>query len=148
MVSDDGLTVLTSWAEAIAEALALAPASIEALAGDSQSDASWRNDRGICEPSPPLGDAINGICQIARAAGAADGKTPLDTALLAANDSQPSESGLEGLAYAVLRQALRQRRRQGCVDSSAAVSARAGVARTAGSRGQGRVARATEPGSR
>ena len=40
----DELTILTSWAEALAEALAFAPASIEALAADAQPDAGWRDE--------------------------------------------------------------------------------------------------------
>jgi hypothetical protein len=103
------LTILTSWAEAIAEALAFAPASIDALAADALSGASWREELRVCEPSPLLRHCINGVARIARTAVVADGTTPFDTALLAADESQPGESALDGLARAVLRSALRQR---------------------------------------
>lgn len=106
----DELTILTSWAEAIAEALAFAPTSIHALAADAQSGASWREELRVCEPSPLLRHSVNGIIRIAQAVVAAGGKVPMDTALLAADASQPSESALDGLARAVLRSALRQRR--------------------------------------
>jgi hypothetical protein len=104
----DELTILTSWAEAIAEALALAPTSVKALAADTQPGARWRNELRVCEPSPPLRHAINRIAQAARTAVAAGG-SPLDTALLAAEDSQPDHSALDRLARAVLRSALQQR---------------------------------------
>jgi len=109
MLTADELTILTSWAEAIAEALAFAPASIEVLGADVQPGARWRDELGICEPSPPLRDAINYMTQTARTALAAGGDLPLDTALLATEDSQPDQSPLDRLARAVLRSALRQR---------------------------------------
>jgi len=108
ILTADELTILTSWAEAIAEALAFAPTSIEALAADAQPGAHWRDELRICEPSPPLRHAINHIAQAARTAVTAGGN-PLDTALLAAEDSQPDHSALHGLARAVLRSALQQR---------------------------------------
>ena len=109
MLAADELTILTSWAEAMAEALAFAPASIEALAADAQPGAGWRDELRICEPSPPLRHAINGMAQTARTAVAAGGDPPLNNALLAAEDSQPDQSALDGLARAVLRSALQQR---------------------------------------
>jgi hypothetical protein len=106
----DELTILTSWAEAMAEALAFAPASIQPLANDAQPAARWRGELGVCEPSPSLRYAMNAVAQTARAAVAAGGAQPLDAALLVAEDSQPDRSALDGLARAVLRSALRQRR--------------------------------------
>jgi hypothetical protein len=103
------LTILTSWAEAIAEVLAFAPASIEVLAADAQSGACWRGELGVCEPSSPLGRALNCAARTACTALASGGNAPLVSALLAADDSQAGESAIEGLAYAVLRSALRQR---------------------------------------
>jgi len=109
MLTADELTILTSWAEAMAEALAFAPASIEALAADVQPDAGWRDQLRICEPSPPLRHAINRMAQAARTAAAAGSNPPLDTALLGAEDGQPGQSSLDTLARAVLRSALQQR---------------------------------------
>jgi hypothetical protein len=107
ILTADELTILTSWAEAIAEALAFAPTSIEALAADAQPGARWREELRVCEPSPALRRAINRIGQTARAAVAAGGN-PRDAALLAAEDSQPGQSALDRLAHAVLRSALQQ----------------------------------------
>jgi hypothetical protein len=109
-LTTDELTILTSWAEAFAESLAFAPTSIEALAADAQEGTSWRQELGICKPSPLLRRSISCVAQNARAAVAAGGTVLTDTALLAADDSQPGDSAVEGLALAVLRSALRQRR--------------------------------------
>jgi hypothetical protein len=106
----DELTILTSWAEAMAEALVFAPASIEALAADAQPGAHWRAELRVCDPSPPLRQAINRMARAARTAVAAGDDPPLDTALLAAKDSQPDQSALDRQACAVLRSALQQRR--------------------------------------
>jgi hypothetical protein len=105
----DELTILTSWAEAFAEGLAFAPASIDALAADALSGASWRQELRVCGPSPLLRHSVEGIAQIAEAAVAAGGTAAMDTALLATDESRPGESALDGLARAVLRSALRQR---------------------------------------
>jgi hypothetical protein len=108
-LTSEELTILTSWAEAVAEALAFVPRSIEGLAVDAQSGASWREELRICEPSPSLRRAIAGVAQIARAAVAAGGKAPVDAALHAADQDQPGESAQHELARAVLGSALRQR---------------------------------------
>ncbi len=108
-LTGDELTILTSWAEAIADALAFEPASIDALAADAHSGASWRNELRICEPSGPLRFSIRSMVQIARTAVAAGGMAPLDSAVLAADGCGPGESALEGVARSVLRSALRQR---------------------------------------
>jgi hypothetical protein len=108
MLTADELTILTSWAEAMAEALAFAPASVEALAAEAQPGARWRNELRICEPSPPLRYAVNRMAQTARTA-AAGGDPPLEAALLATEDSQPDQPALDRLARAVLRSALQQR---------------------------------------
>jgi hypothetical protein len=111
----DELTILTSWAEAFAEALAFSPASIEDLAADARSGASWREELGVCEPSPLLRQSINGIAQIAQAAVAAGGTPPIAIAiaLLAADQGQPGEPAVEGQGCAVLRSALLQRQPNG-----------------------------------
>lgn len=119
ILTADELTILTSWAEALAEALAFAPASVETLAADAQPGARWRGELRLCEPSPPLCHAINRIAQTARTAVAAGDDPPLDAALLAAEGGEPDQSALDGLVRAVLRSALQQRqsrqfRESGC----------------------------------
>jgi hypothetical protein len=110
----DELTILTSWADALAEALAFAPASIEALAADARPGARWRDELRVCEPSPPLRHGINRMAQTARTAAASGGDPPLEAALRAAGGSQPGQSALDQLACAVLRSALQQRQTRHC----------------------------------
>lgn len=109
MLTADEFTILTSWAEAMAEALAFAPASLEALTADAQPGAGWRDELRLCEPSAPLRHAIARMAQAARTAVAANSDPSLDIALLAADDSQPGQSALDRLARAVLQSAIQQR---------------------------------------
>jgi hypothetical protein len=57
----DDLTILTGWAEAVAETLAHAPERIPALVADARPGAAWRSRLGIEEPSQQLGEAIESV---------------------------------------------------------------------------------------
>ncbi len=108
MLAADELTILTSWAEAAAEALAFAPERIEAVIANAQAGAPWRAELRICEPSPPLSDAINDIFQAAGTVTATGGNLPLEAIPVAAHGSQPGQPASDRLARAVLRSALEQ----------------------------------------
>jgi len=105
----DELTILTSWAEAAADALAFAPQRIEAVPADAQAGATWRAELRICEPSPSLNYAISGLARAVRTATATGTGPPLDAFLHATPASQPAEPALDTLVRAVLRSALEQR---------------------------------------
>ena len=103
------LTILTSWAEAAAEALATTPERIEALLGDARRGAPWRGVLGIVELSPQLSDAIEAMGQVVQAAMSGDGGPTLDAVLLEVRDGRPGQHGLDGLVCRVLRSALEYR---------------------------------------
>jgi hypothetical protein len=104
----DDLTILTGWAEALAEALAHAPARVEAVLADARPGASWRAELGIAEPSARLSDAIDSIEHALSEATSADGLPSLDALLLAVRDGHPGGSPLDRLTCTVLRSALEQ----------------------------------------
>jgi hypothetical protein len=52
------LTILTSWAEMLAEALSSAPDRIAAVLEDARPGAPWRAGAGLEEPSPELAAAL------------------------------------------------------------------------------------------
>jgi hypothetical protein len=106
----DELTILTSWAEAVAEALAGAPDRVEAVLADAAEGGSWRAALGIAEPSPPLNQAISSIAEVVRIAIASGDSSPLDALLLALSDSNPAEQSLDKQAHEVLGSALEQRK--------------------------------------
>ena len=108
MIDLDDLTILTGWAEAVAEALAHTPARAQAVFADARPGASWRSELGIAEPSPRLSDAIDSM-ERALSAALPPGRAPsLDALLLALRDVQPGESALDSLTRGVLRSTLEQ----------------------------------------
>jgi hypothetical protein len=108
VIEVDELTILTGWAEAVAEALAYTPARAQAVLADARPGAPWRLDLGIAEPSPRLSDAIDSIERALSAATPSAGAPSLDALLLAVRDAQPAESALDKLARGVLRSTLEQ----------------------------------------
>jgi hypothetical protein len=100
----DDLTVLTGWAEAVAEALAHTPEHVPALVADARPGGAWRSALGIAEPSQLLATAIESLDELLQAAG-----PTFDAVLAAAREDRSSEQALDGLVRAVLRSTLEQR---------------------------------------
>jgi hypothetical protein len=108
MIGLDDLTILTGWAEAVAEALAHAPASAETVFANARPGASWRSDLGLEEPSPRLSDAIDSMERAFSAAVPPGAAPTLDALLFMVRDGLPGESALDSLARGVLRSTLEQ----------------------------------------
>src|SRR5262249_1744718 len=109
LLEAEELTILTSWAEAVAEELTFAPERIAATLAEANSVAPLRKAIGIPEPSTQLDQAIDSIDEAIRTA-MLTGGTPTPSAVVAAiRDNQPSERRLDRLARRVLRSALEQR---------------------------------------
>jgi hypothetical protein len=60
-LSPADLTVLLSWSEAIAQALATSPRSIPAVVANARAGASWRTEFGVRQPPAALADALDGL---------------------------------------------------------------------------------------
>ena len=103
------LTILTSWAEALAEALACAPDRVDAALSDARTGAPWRAMLGVEEPNRKLAEAIESIVREVRAAPAANGAPFLEAVLTAVHDDRPGERELDALARRVLRAMLAAR---------------------------------------
>jgi hypothetical protein len=118
VLEPEDLTILITWAEALAEALAFSPERIAALPAHAHSGAHWRAALGIPEPSPQFDRAIDSIDEALRTViRAGDVATP-EAVLTALRDTPPPEHELDRLARRVLRAALEQRqtRRALCDD--------------------------------
>jgi hypothetical protein len=110
-LSADDVSILTAWAEAVAEALTCAPERIDAVLADAAADASWRSGLGIAPPSPPLSEAMEAMGNVVRTTASKYGATLID-ALIGTDEDQWSEP--DRLAARVLRSRVAQRRsRQG-----------------------------------
>jgi hypothetical protein len=104
------LSILTGWAEGIAEALAHAPERSRAVLADARPDAPWRAALGIAEPSPRVSDAIESIARFVGAATPPGGAPTFDAVLTAARKDRPGEQALDGLTRQVLLSTLEQLR--------------------------------------
>jgi hypothetical protein len=102
------LTVLTGWAEGVAEALAYAPVDAGRLLADAQGDASWRTGFGLAEPTPRLGEAFASIGRALAATTPAGGLPSFDGLLDAVCEPGLDDSGVDGLVRRVLRSTLEQ----------------------------------------
>jgi hypothetical protein len=112
MLAAEELTILASWAQAVAEAITFAPERIEAVTADAQAGALWRAELRIREPSIPLQHSISGMSHAVQPGAAAGRKPPPDAVLLAVHDGQPAGPTLNTLGRAALRSALDQRHTQ------------------------------------
>jgi hypothetical protein len=71
------LTILTSWAEALAEVLVVAPERTPATLLAARAGAAWRAALGIEEPSPQLAQAIESMQDALRTVDFPDGRVPI-----------------------------------------------------------------------
>ena len=104
----DELTILTSWAQALAEAVGRAPECIETLMANAQAGNPWRAAFGIAEPSPRLVEAIDFVVGLVQGVAPPGCAPTLDELLISAREDRPDELGLERLVRRVLRSALEQ----------------------------------------
>jgi hypothetical protein len=110
----DEVTILTGWAEGLAEAMAYTPERTHDLLADAGESAPWREAVGLAKPPVRVTEAIDSIAQILTAATPASGPPSFDALLTTTQESRPDELPLDRLARRVLRSALEQlRTRQG-----------------------------------
>jgi hypothetical protein len=104
----DELTILTGWAQALAEALAYAPERVGPLLADANPGAPWRAALHIAEPSTQLSEAIYFIDRAIRAVTSPEGVLTLDALQIWCREDGPGQNGLEVLVHRVLRSTLEQ----------------------------------------
>jgi hypothetical protein len=110
-LESDDLTILTGWAEAVAEALAHEPDRTAAVLADAGSDAPWRAALGLAQPTGRLADAIDALRRFVLAERAAT----YDALLAAAGREPQDEEPLDQMVRRALLSMLeeRQTRRPG-----------------------------------
>jgi hypothetical protein len=101
------LTILTGWAQSLAEALMFDPSCVDALLTQANGSTQWRAKLGIAEPSPQLTRALYFLSQVIREVDFRQGMV-LDALHVALREDRPTEATLDRLARAVLRSALEQ----------------------------------------
>src|SRR5262249_31422774 len=101
----DELTIFTGWAQALVEAVAYSPGSIEIVLANALAGAPWRAELGIAEPSQSLVEAMDFIGRAVRSSGDAPTLDELH-AWCRRDEDRLSEHGIERLARRVLRSTL------------------------------------------
>jgi hypothetical protein len=101
------LTILTSWAEAVAEALSATAGDVDAVLADAAAGAPWRDALGLERPTDRLSGAIEAMARLVRSTTTGDRAS--DGVLLALRAREHDQQGVERLVIAALRSALEQR---------------------------------------
>jgi hypothetical protein len=109
------LTVLTGWAEAVAETLADDPDRTAAVLADARPDASWRTAMRLAQPSGRLSDAIASLRRLVLANTSTNLAPTYDAMLAAAGGEPHDEEPLDRMVRRTLLSTLeeRQTRRPG-----------------------------------
>jgi hypothetical protein len=101
----DELTVVLSWAEAIAEVLAHAPGSLDAVLGSARGGSEWRSALGLADLTPQLSRALDVLVRTTTSVG----DDVVHSLITQASEDRPEEPELDALVRHLLRSALEQR---------------------------------------
>jgi hypothetical protein len=110
VLESDELTVLTGWAEAVAEALSHGPDRIAGVLADAHSNAPWRAAMGLAQPAARLGEAIDSLRRFVLANATPDEQPNFDAMLAAARRNSQDEERLDGIVRRVLLSMLEERK--------------------------------------
>jgi hypothetical protein len=110
VMETDELTILTGWAQGVAEVLGYAPEYVDALLANARRGSPWRVTLALAEPSPRLSEAIDYLAQAVRTAAPAGSAPTLEAVWIAIRENRPGEQGLAGLTRRVLRSTVEQLR--------------------------------------
>jgi hypothetical protein len=105
----EDVTVLTGWAQALAEAMADAPDAVEGVLASASAGAPWRTALGLGEASPSFHEALSILARAARACRSSKDSTRLEELCAWCREVQPGQHGLETLVRRVLRAAAEER---------------------------------------
>jgi hypothetical protein len=109
-LESDEVTVLTGWAEAVAEALAYGPDRTTAVLSNARPDAPWRPAIGLVQPTGRLADAIASLHRFVVANATSSGSCTYDSVLAAARQEVPDEKPLDRMVRRALLSMLEERR--------------------------------------
>lgn len=112
----DELTILTGWAQALAEVLAYEPQYVPLLLADAEAGAAWRVAFNLPQPSFRLNEALRIMVHIVSEA-IGIGTVPAIEALhLSCRDARSTKHGLDGLVRRVLWATLEQLRTRQAIE--------------------------------
>jgi len=100
------LTVLSSWSEAVVEAVVMAPESVDdvlANAAAGGAGSTWRAGLNLEQPAGQLAAALDGMIRIVRSARVRDEALSLDALLAALSSPEVTNDPITRLASAVMQ---------------------------------------------
>jgi hypothetical protein len=118
LLETEDLTVLTGWAQALAETITYAPGRLDELLASTRAGAPWRVAVQIPEPSPQLREAIAFLGQLIRDVTRPGDVPRFDDVLASCQEDRPDASRLQTLARRVLRSTLDQLRSRRATQAS------------------------------
>ena len=95
-LESEELTILTSWAEAIAEVLASAPEQLQRTLAEAAGGATWRAGLASGELSPRLTETVDAMRRLLTSDRPADVEKALDRALAVVRRDPPGAQGRGG----------------------------------------------------
>jgi hypothetical protein len=104
----DELTILTGWAEGLAEAAAYAPAHAQQFIADAQAGASWRTELGLREPSARLNSVLISVARTLMDSAPPGEKPSFELLLKSVRQDSATETELDRLVRGVLHSTLEQ----------------------------------------
>jgi hypothetical protein len=110
VLESEELTMLTAWAEAVAEASTYDPTRVETVLDDACSGKTWRAALGLSEPTLRLTEALDSMRGLIRAVMQSDGALTVETLLAMTREDRPYEGALDCLVRQVLLAMLEERR--------------------------------------
>jgi hypothetical protein len=113
----DELTIITGWAEGLAEALAYTPDRALSVLADAHPRAPWRAPLGIPEPAPRVKKAIDSLSHVVIAATPPGDAPTFGAVLAAAREDNADENALSRLMRRALRSSLEQLRTRQAKDA-------------------------------
>jgi hypothetical protein len=108
-LESDEVSIVTGWAQSMAEALTEAPACAKAVVDDARAGAPWRPMLGLAEPPSRVVEAMDSLGRVLRAA-TPPGGLPTFESVLGAVDEHLRDPGVDGLVRRVVRSTLEQAR--------------------------------------
>jgi hypothetical protein len=115
----DDLTILTAWAEGVAEVLAHGPGGAPRLLAEAAGGAAWRGGPGLPQPSAQFGNAIEALSKVVMTAGVDESPPTFESVLNAASEYRHGECRIDAMVRQVLRAMLEERQTRHAAGSTA-----------------------------
>jgi hypothetical protein len=110
ILESEELTILTAWAEAVAEAVCYDATRVAPVLSNARATATWRTALGLPEPPPRLSEAIDSMDQLIGSVTQSGETLTVEALLTATRQDRPHEDHLDKVVRQVLLAMMEERR--------------------------------------